>query len=551
MGTRAARLAVLVLAVAVPASADDLASLAGEFWAWRAVHQPFSEDDIPRLTRPLGWRADWSPAAFAARRDALVKFEARWKALEPSGRPMSQRVDHRLIGSAIARVRWELEVLRGYRRNPGFYIDQTLGAVFLPLLPPPPFDAERSAEIVRRLESIPETLAHARVNLDEARAPFAKLATLSLKDARPRLLTLARELKPYLAAESAARLDPATERAASALDAYRDWLVERLPRMATDTAVGRENYVFFLKSVALMPFTPEQILAMGRQEVERAVAFEAYEQRRNQGLPPLSLLSDQAAVVARERNDEAAVRRFLEERGILSIPAWLKHYSFAPVPAYVVPLRSLGVTDDLTGPGRLDRDAVSYFPEVSPSLGYFDLAGAHDPRTGIVHEGAHYMQLALSWAHEDEIRRHYYDSGPNEGIAFYNEEMLLQAGLFDDNPRTREIIYNMARLRALRVEVDVKLALGLFTIEQGALYLQASVPMDAETASWEAAFFATIPGQAITYQIGKLQILGFLADARRKEGEAFSLRAFHDSLWKNGNVPLALQRAEYLGEPLP
>jgi hypothetical protein len=53
------------------------------------------------------------------------------------------------------------------------------------------------------------------------------------------------------------------------------------------------------------------------------------------------------------------------------------------------------------------------------------------------------------------IRRHCYDSVANEGIGFYAEEMMLQAGLFDDNPHTREIIYNFMRLRALRVEVDV------------------------------------------------------------------------------------------------
>jgi uncharacterized protein (DUF885 family) len=124
---------------------------------------------------------------------------------------------------------------------------------------------------------------------------------------------------------------------------------------------------------------------------------------------------------------------------------------------------------------------------------------------------------------------------------------MLQAGLFDDSPRTREIIYNFMRLRALRVEVDLKLALGLFTIEEAADYLRTRTPMDADTARYEAVFFAATPGQAISYQIGKLQILRFLADARGAQGEAFSLRAFHDFVWKNGNVPIALQRWEYLG----
>jgi uncharacterized protein (DUF885 family) len=72
--------------------------------------------------------------------------------------------------------------------------------------------------------------------------------------------------------------------------------------------------------------------------------------------------------------------------------------------------------------------------------------------------------------------------------------------------------------------------------------------MDLETAREEAVFFAFNPGQAITYQVGKLQILAFLADARAQLGEDFSLREFHDFLMVNGNVPIALQRWEYLGD---
>lgn len=126
---------------------------------------------------------------------------------------------------------------------------------------------------------------------------------------------------------------------------------------------------------------------------------------------------------------------------------------------------------------------------------------------------------------------------------------MLQAGYFDDSPRTREIIYNFMRLRALRVEVDVKLALGTFSIEQAAEYLAKTVPMDYGTARHEAAMFASTPGQAISYQIGKLQIVAMLAEARRRERSEFSLRRFHDFVWKNGNVPLSLQRWELLELP--
>jgi uncharacterized protein (DUF885 family) len=71
--------------------------------------------------------------------------------------------------------------------------------------------------------------------------------------------------------------------------------------------------------------------------------------------------------------------------------------------------------------------------------------------------------------------------------------------------------------------------------------------MDPETAHAEAVAFASTPGQAISYEIGKLQIYDFLANAQRQKKDAFSLRAFHYFLWQNGNVPIALQRWEYLG----
>ena len=430
-----------------------------------------------------------------------------------------------------------------------FYLDQTLGAIFERLLQPPPIDRARSEEIVSRMAGIPRTVEAAKLNLDQAVAPFARLAIEELKDARPRLLTVARELKPLLAAESAERLEAATEAAIAALEAFRGWLEQRLPSLPANTAVGREAYLYFLNRIALMPFTPEQLLEMGRQEWARAVAFETYERQRNQGAPPLALFPNQAAQMAREEREEQAIRRFLEQKGILTVPGWVKHYRNLPLPPYLQPLSSMGVTDDLTSPARLNDDGTSYIRPPSPALGYFALSTARDPRPILVHEGVpgHYFQLVLSWAHENLIRRHYYDSGANEGIGFYTEEMLLQAGLFDDSLRTREIIYSFMRLRALRVEVDVKLALGLFTIEQAGEYLQKTVPMDAGTARSEAASFAAAPGQAISYQIGKLQIMGFLTDARRAQGEAFQLRAFHDFVWKNGNVPLSLQRWEYLG----
>jgi uncharacterized protein DUF885 len=529
---------------------SKLQQLAEHFWMWRAANQPVSYDDIPRIERPPGWVSDWSREAIERRRRELDGFTKQLESIESSLWPISQQVDHCLIGSAIARVRWELDLTQTQDCNPGFYVDQTLGLLFLSLLKPPPFDDTRSRSIIRSMESFGRIVAEGQENLaGKAIKPFALAAIEKLVDVRQRLTKVAHELGPLLSGVSAAELQEVTNEAITALEGFHDWLNSHLGQMSENTAVGRDAYVYFLTHVAMMPFTPEQLLAMGAPEWERSVAFETFEQTRNQGLAELALFEDQAAQMEREVIEEKNARKFLEAKSILTVPSWVKHYRNLPLPAYIEPLTFMGVADDLTSATRLDEDGISYIKPPSRDLEYFALSIAQDPRPLIVHEGVpgHYLQMTLSWAHENLIRRRYYDSGANEGIGFYAEELMLQFGFFDDSPRVREIMDNFMRLRALRVEVDVKLALGLFTIDQAADYLQKVVPVDRATARQEAVFFASSPGQAITYQIGRLQIIKFLADARLHQKDKFNLRSFHDYLWKNGNVPIALLRWEYLG----
>jgi uncharacterized protein (DUF885 family) len=527
---------------------DSLDVLAKDFWDWRYKVQPFSADDIPRIERPVGVR-DWSPSSIAKQRAALGAFEARWKGIKGSGWSISRRVDYRLMGSAIERVKWELDVNCRWQRDPTFYLGQTLTAVLEALVEPPPFNAPRSREILARMQDIPRILEDGKINLRPVR-PFAQLAVAALRQIRPELSRVQKQVGPMLQPDAAqpgdmaVRFKDATEKATVALESYRDWLRSHLDSMSDDPAIGRLKYQFFLNNVALLPYDPEQLLSISRLEWQRAVAFEQLETQRNTGLPELKPAASVEEQVKKSERDELAIRRFLVEKGILTVPPENGHYTVQLVPDYLAALSDFGELDDF-----LHHTGVRWVSAPSPSLGYFWLASAKDPRPDMVHEGVpgHFFQLSVSRVHEDPIRRQYYDSGPNEGLGFYVEEMLLQAGLFDDSPRSREIIYNFMRLRALRVEVDVKLALGLFTTAQAADYLTRYVPMDLKTAEAEAASFATNPGQAITYQIGKVQIVRFLADAKLRQGEAFRLRVFDDYLWKNGNVPLALQRWEYLG----
>ncbi len=540
------------------------------FWSWRAAQAPRTRDDLPRLERPLGWRPAWSGEDVAGYRRQVEAFDADQSELlagvaaarsgaggadhvrtrgEQAQGERADEVDIRLIGSAIARARFELDGLDSWRRDPWFYLDQTIGTVFDLLLRPAPIDQQRSRELLVRLESFGATLAAARENLEgHVALELADITNQVAPGAGPDLLSSVARLAPFIGPDWSGRVEQAAQLAAGELRSYAGWFADLRRAARPLGAVGEDLFARYLYTVALLPFSPTELLAAGRQEWDRAVSFELLEQHRAPEAQWPALPASAEEQSRAEAEAESAVRRFYEEHDLLTQPEGLRHYLNAPRPAYLEPLRWLGVTDDLTGPDRLDEDGVSYVPAPSPELPYFYRANAADPRAGIVHEGAHYQQLALAWRHPRPAPRHFYDSCPNEGIAFYNEEMLTQAGLFDDAPVTRQIIYSFMRLRALRVEVDVRLALGELTVEEAGAFLQHRVPMDRETARWEAAFFAATPAQGLSYTVGKLQVMRLLADVRSTEGPSFSLREFHDWLWRNGNVPLSLLRYERLGD---
>lgn len=547
-------LLVAALLLTVPVRAGNqlnagIQSLGTDFFTWRAATQPCTGDDIPRVERPAGWVPDVSARALAGERSSMIAFSKRLKDLKPANWTRSDSVDYLLLRSAIERVRWELDVLRLPERDPNFYVQQALGSVYELVLLTTPMTDDRMSQILLRLKNIPAVIRSAFQNLKSPVAAFARPALADLEDIESRMTSLGSALASA-APSRTVEIREASRAAGESLKRYEAWVRKELPTMSPRFSPGRKLYLHYLRTIALNPLTPEEMLVVGRADYDRAVTFEALEVQRNRNLPPAEIFASIDDQVSQCRRDEDSIRSFLRHNDLMTVPDWLGHYGNLPTPEIVLPIVGLGVPDDLTSESRTGQNAFSYIPSPRPGLPYFRKACALDPRPIIIHEGVpgHFFQLAVSWTHDDPIRRRYFDSGSNEGWGFYVEEMMLQAGLFDhDRPHTREIIYNFMRLRALRVEVDIQLALGTFSLDKAADYLATMVPMDRATASDEACFFAATPGQAITYQIGKNQIQKFLRDARRVLGDRFLLKDFHDYIVKNGNVPIALLRWEYLG----
>ena len=212
------------------------------------------------MERPSGIR-DWSRASIDRRRKDLGGFEARWNKLNPAQWPIPKQVDYKLIGSALSRVRWELEVNPRWKRDPNFYIEQTLTALAEALTVLAPYDEARSREILTRIENIPSILQQGSENLENPPAPFATVAAENLNGIRDHLRTMASalvestKLKPD-------ELNAATNRAVDALEKFQRHLKDKLPKLPRQTALGRDAYIWLLRNVSLMPFTPEELLAM-------------------------------------------------------------------------------------------------------------------------------------------------------------------------------------------------------------------------------------------------------------------------------------------------
>ncbi len=506
-------------------------------------------DDIPRIPHAPDWLPEFTPESVTARLVGIHALLDRWRSLDVSAEPVPVQVDHRLIGSALHRAVWNLEVTRNWERNAVFLVAQVLGPFYDLLVPRPPFSPERQAGLVHVLESVPDRLELAWANLRRAgAADLAGVALTDLEGIEGRVQTAVDTVAELLDPAMAERLRAAARPAAEALASFRTRLADAVSSMAPSTPVGRERFVWFLRHVALLAAEPEELVRAAEQDYARIVVWEALTRNRYRDVPLPPLPATIEEHVAEQHERELGVRAFYEREGLLSQPDTLRHYLLEEMPPYVQALRNLGVPDDLTDEHRLDEDGLSYAPVPGPHLPYFYAANARDPRLGIIHEGAHYQQLALSWAQERPVRRRYADSAPNEGIAHYNEEMMLMAGLFDDAPHSQTIVHNFARLRALRVIVDVGLATGTMSLEEAIDLFIRLVPLDEETAREECAMFLAFPGLAMSYHVGKQQLLGLVADAIVAQGEDFSFRELHDAIWRNGNVPFALQRWELLGD---
>jgi hypothetical protein len=509
------------------------AALVALFSEWRAFQPPPMRDGVP----------DYGAAAMKAQVLRLPELRARLLAIDTRGFSVPQRVDWELLRAEMNGLEFDHRVLRPWARDPAFYCALVDSESDTPLREGPalageielwryslPLPASELAALQARLRAIPPLLEQARVNLvGDAR----DLWRLGIRAQRGQSATLARLAASLAATEP--QLVPDLERARQAVDGFVTWLERQLPAKTGPSGIGVADYDWHLRNVQLVPSSWQDELVLMQRELARSRAALALEEHRNRALPPLEPPRDAAGWQARAGSAIDGFLRFARETQLFTVPDYAAPALRARIAPYAPPDR---------------RD-------------FFHQVDLRDPRVMRCHQ-VHWIDKARmrQEPHPSPIRRtpSLYNiwASRAEGFATAMEELAMGAGLFDDSPRSRELVYIMVAQRAARAIAGLRVQSNEWSVEQAVRFASSETPRgwfrpDGELVWFEQHLYLRQPGYGTSYLSGKALVESLLAERARQQGAAFTLRAFLDELFAAGMIPVSLARLELTGsdEALP
>lgn len=511
-------------AVARSTRYEDLVSFFGE---WRAFQKPKVVDGVP----------DYSAGAMAAQFNELAIYKRRLSAIDPSHWPIPQQVDYSVVRAELDGLDFDHRVLRPWANNPGFYVtvfpeesDQpkregpfAYGAVELWSYRFP-LSGESAAQVGAGIRAIPGLLAQAKTNLTGDGRDLWIYGTKSIRQQSADLAQLASKLD-----SAPANLKADVERARKATDDLAAWLDSKAASKTGPSGVGIENYDWYLKNVQLVPYTWEQEVALMERELARSRALLAMEELKNAKLPP------QVPVASADEYD----RRF--NAAVTEYMAFLRDREILTVKDYMDPALRTRIGSYSPGPREFFGEVDYRDPEIMRTHGYhwFDKAWmVHEPPPSAIRR---------------EVRLYNMDNTRTEGLATGWEELMMQAGMFDARPRSRELVYILVAQRAARALGELRMVSHEMTLEQAAAFACANTPrgwlgMDGNLVRAEQHLYLQQPGYGTSYLIGKIEIEKLLAERKQQLGESFQMKRFIDEFNAAGLVPAALIRWELTGQ---
>ena len=524
-------LAVVLLFVGAPHAAssryEDLIAL---FAQWRAFQQPARVNGVP----------DYSAAAMASQRKGLAEFVRRLAAIDPTGWPIPQQVDYYVVRAEMNGLDFDHRVLQPWANNPAFYVtafmdesDQparegplAAGGVDLWKYRMPLSDADAKA-IDAGLQPIPALLDQARTNLTGNRKDIWLWGIESVKGQSAELDAFAATLggtQPALLAT--------VQRARAATDGFASWLESKAASKTGPSGIGIDNYNWYLENVQLAPYTWQEEVTLMERELARSWAALALEEQKNANLPPQAPIATAAEYDAKSRTAVTEYMAFLKDRAILTVRPDMEPWLRAHL-------------------GRFPQGPREFFSEVD----------VRDPMVMRTH-GFHWFDKGWmsNVSHPSPIRQvaQLYNlfNTRTEGFATAFEELMLQAGMFDARPRSRELIYILVAERAARALGDLQMHANRFTLEQASQFASDNTPrgwlsMKGNLVRGEQHLYLQQPAYGTSYVIGKLEVDKLIAERRRQLGDRFTMQRVMDEFTAAGLVPLSLLRWELTGQLPP
>jgi len=322
---------------------------------------------------------------------------------------------------------------------------------------------------------------------------------------------------------------------------------ELLPRARTSDRAGlswlpdgEADYARAIRIYTTLPLSAKELHQIGLDHIAE-LESRAVELGARLGLSGrdavFAALRDSAGQLLPEeavRQAAAAVRR-AEERAAEFFPAPL------PPPCDVTPMPEVvavsGAAPHYTPP-RLDggRPGTFWFNTRRPTAGTgwdIEVVAFHEAVPG------HHLQLSrLQLLTElPALQRQRSLAVFSEGWGLYAEQLAEEVGLYADDRGLLGAI-STSLMRAVRLVVDTGIHAFGWSRERALEFAVEHVPMPREFMAAEIDRYVVMPGQALAYLTGKLEIVRIRDEARSRLGPAFSLPAFHAAVLDHGSLPM-------------
>ncbi len=505
------------------------------FQEWRAFETPLLLEGAP----------DYRKETFRNRQPEFEKLRATFANIDTTGMTIAQQIDWHIVRAEMNGYDFNYRILKPWERDPAFYTSLWVARSDVPAHEGPthhgttelwtysfPLSKDKRVQFLEDLAVMPALNKQAKLNLT---GNAKELWIAGIRTIRNQSV----ELKSILNLEGVAKdkkIVKAVEAAIASTDDLVAWLEVQAKNKTGASGIGKENYTWYLQNVHLVPLTWEDEVMILKRELARAWASLKLEEHRNRNLPNLTDADSPEAYD--KRADEAAK----------SLINFLEHNEIVTVKEYFDP--------------ALRAHLGAYVPKEKRN--FFWITAHYDQRPLYTHF-YHWFELARMdlEPNASEIRKgpllyNIFDSR-NEGTATAVEEMFMQAGLYDDNPRVREIVYIMIAQRAARGLGSLYAHANEMTMEEaGSIHSEYTprgwMKTEKELLLFEQHLYMRQPGYGSSYITGKYLLEQAMMDfAKMKEikNEPFKVGNFFDELNAIGNIPISLGNWQMSGNKEP